>query len=171
MRTVHKAIEGGKPVGGPFTLVDHDGIECSLADFRGKLIVLYFGCTSCSEACPIDLFHIAEAIRGLGTFGEQIQPLFITIDPERDTPWQLSCYVPYFHRRFVGLTGSLDEIRDIADRYDVHFAKIALSGTSRYAMDHDAGIFLLDREGKVIDSVASGTRAGPLTDLFRTHLG
>jgi protein SCO1/2 len=165
-----RTLRTSMPVGGPFTLVDHDGIECSLSDFHGKLVVLAFGCVGCPEACAIDLFNIAETVRALGTSGEQIQPLFITIDPERDTPWRLSCYVPYFHPRFVGLTGTLDEIREVAFRYGVRFSKLMLDGSPRYRMDHDAEIFLLDREGRSLGSLPSGAGADRLLEAIRVHL-
>ena len=158
------------PVGGPFTLTDHADAPRALADYRGRLVMLYFGCTCCREVCPLDLFYIAETVRALGTEGDQVQPLFITVDPERDTPENLRRYVPYFHSRFVGLTGSIDEVRSIADRYNVHFAKIPVWGSSNYTIAHSAGIFLLDRAGTLVASFESGTKADRLAEVVRLHL-
>src|SRR2546430_1068051 len=107
---VDDAMWAKTSTGRAITLVDHTGVRRSLGEFRGKLVVLYFGYTSCPNICPTDLFYIAEMVRGFGAAGDQIQPVFITIDPERDTPEQLKRYVPYFHPRFVGLTGSAEEI-------------------------------------------------------------
>jgi cytochrome oxidase Cu insertion factor (SCO1/SenC/PrrC family) len=153
-----------------FALVDHLGVRRSLGDFRGKLIVLYFGYTSCTDVCPTDLFYIAEMVRGFGATGDQIQPVFVTIDPERDTPEQLKRYIPHFHPRFVGLTGNVDEIRSVADRYKVYFAKAPVSGSPNYLMDCSADTLLLDREGKVLRAFPSGTNADRLTEGILAQL-
>jgi cytochrome oxidase Cu insertion factor (SCO1/SenC/PrrC family) len=164
------AIWAKTSTGRAFALVDHTGVRRSLGDFRGKLVVLYFGYTSCPDVCSIDLFYIAEMVRGFGTTGDQIQPVFITIDPERDTPDDLKRYIPYFHPRFIGLTGSAEEIRGVADQYKVYFAKAPVSGSPNYMMNHSANILLLDRQGKFLGSFRSGTKAGRLTEGIRAHL-
>ena len=153
-----------------FALVDHTGVRRSLGDFRGKLVVLYFGYMSCPDVCSSDLFYIAETVRGFGTSGDQIQPVFITIDPERDTQEQLKRYIPYFHPRFVGLTGTADEIRGVADRYKVYFAKVPASGSPNYTMDRSADTLLLDREGKILRAFPLGTKSDRLTEGIRSQL-
>ena len=167
---VDDAMWAKTSTGRAIALVDHTGVRRSLGDFRGKLVVLYFGYTACPHVCSIDLFYIAETLRGFGTTGDQIQPVFITIDPERDTPEQLKRYIPYFHPRFVGLTGNVDEIRGVADRYKVYFAKVPVSGSPNYLMDRSADTLLLDREGKVLRAFPSGTRADRLTEGIRAQL-
>ena len=92
------------PIGGPFALTDHRGKLRYDSEFRGKLLVIYFGYTYCPDICPTDLMAISQAIVALGTAGDMVQPLFITIDPERDTKARLAEYVPVFHRRLIGLT-------------------------------------------------------------------
>jgi protein SCO1 len=167
---VDDAMRAKTSIGRGFALVDHTGVRRSLADFRGKLVVLYFGYTYCPDVCPTDLFYIAEMMRGFGAMGDQIQPVFITIDPERDTPEHLRRYIPYFHPRFVGLTGNVDEIRGVADRYKVYFAKVPVSGSPNYMMDCSADTLLLDREGKVLRAFPSGTKADRLTEGIRAQL-
>ena len=92
---------GKEPIGGPFALIDHTGRPRTDADFRGKLLLIYFGFTYCSDACPTDLQAIATALDRLGPMGEAVQPLFVTVDPEKDTPEQLSAYVALFHPRLT----------------------------------------------------------------------
>src|SRR5215211_6076043 len=103
-----------EPIGGAFSLSDHNGQRRTDADFRGKLLLVYFGFTFCSDVCPIDLQSIATALDGLGPAGAQVQPLFITVDPEKDTPAQLKSYVALFHPRMIGLTGDAREIKRVA---------------------------------------------------------
>ena len=112
-----------EPVGGPFTLIDHDGRPRTDADFRGKLMLIYFGFTFCSNTCPTDLQAIAGSLDQLGAAGDAVQPLFITVDPEKDTPAQLKGYVRLFHPRMIGLTGSPKQIRKVANDYKVYYAK------------------------------------------------
>jgi protein SCO1/2 len=108
-----------EPIGGPFALVDHDGRPRTDADFRGKLLLVYFGFTYCPDVCPTDLQAIGLALDCLGAAGESVQPLFITLDPERDTPQHLADYVPLFHPRAVGLSGDEAAIRGAARAYKV----------------------------------------------------
>ena len=103
-----------EPVGGPFALIDHTGEPRTDADFRGKLLLVYFGFTFCPDICPTDLQAIGLAVDQLGAAGESVQPLFITVDPERDTPEHLADYVSLFHPRLIGLTGSREAIRQAA---------------------------------------------------------
>jgi protein SCO1/2 len=164
---VDDAIWAKTSTGRAIALVDHTGVRRSLGDFRGKWVVLYFGYTSCPHVCSIDLFYIAEMVRGFGTTGDEIQPVFITIDPERDTPEHLKRYIPHFHPRLVGLTGNVDEIRNVADRYKVYFAKVPVGGSPNYMIDRSADTLLLDREGKVLRAFPSGTKADRLTEGVR----
>jgi cytochrome oxidase Cu insertion factor (SCO1/SenC/PrrC family) len=97
-----------EPIGGSFTLIDHNGAKRTDADFRGKLMLVYFGFTSCPDICPTDLQAIGLAVDQLGKGAEQVQPIFVTVDPERDTPQLLADYVPMFHPRLIGLSGELN---------------------------------------------------------------
>ena len=108
---------GKEPIGGSFTLVDHTGKQRTDADFRGKLVIIYFGFTSCPDVCPTDLMAIGQAVDKLGAAGDSVQVLFVTLDPERDTVAHLADYVPFFHPRLIGLTGDAAHIREAARAY------------------------------------------------------
>src|SRR6266702_8237422 len=125
-------------VGGPFTLTDQTGKQRSDTDFRGKLMIVYFGYTYCPDVCPTDLMAITQALDALGPAAEALQPVFITIDPERDTK-VLADYVSSFHHSLVGLTGSLDEIRKVATSYKAFYAKVPGERGGEYSIDH-AGV-------------------------------
>src|SRR5712691_10320613 len=109
-------------VGGPFTLTDQTGMQRSDTDFRGKLMIVYFGYTYCPDVCPTDLMAITQALDALGSAAEGVQPIFITIDPERDTNL-LKDYVAAFHHSFVGLTGPPEEIRKVTNSYKAFYLK------------------------------------------------
>jgi cytochrome oxidase Cu insertion factor (SCO1/SenC/PrrC family) len=135
------------PIGGPFTFIDHNGKQRSSKEFADKLLVIYFGYTYCPDICPLDLMTIAAAIERLGALGAQTQPLFITVDPERDTPEQLALYVPSIHPRLVGFTGSLRDIRQVALAYKVYFAKVPGKRPDDYLIDHTSFVYFADHEG------------------------
>jgi protein SCO1/2 len=106
--------------GGPFTLTSHTGARVSDRDFRGRLMLVYFGFTNCADTCPGDLLTIGHALERLGAAQERIQPLFVTVDPETDTPEAMATYLEHFHPRIVGLTGSEAEIAAVTKAYRVH---------------------------------------------------
>jgi protein SCO1/2 len=158
-----------EPVGGPFELVDHTGHIRTERDFRGKLMLVYFGFTYCPDVCPTDLQAIGLAMDRLGSDADNVQPLFITVDPERDTPQHLAEYVPLFHPRLIGLTGSLDAIHKAADAYKVYSAKVSL-GKDNYTVDHTAFIYLMDRDGGYLGFFPPGTSADRMIEIIRPHL-
>jgi protein SCO1/2 len=170
-RLMNELMSGKYPVGAPFTLTDPDGRRVALADFRGKLVLLYFGYTTCPDVCPTDLAMIGQALRELGPSADEVQPLFVTLDPERDTPAVLREYASAFHPRFVALSGSEDEIRRVATDFKVFFEKVQPPGAKTYAIDHTAYTFLLDREGKFVILFPPGTEAGRMAEMLREHTG
>lgn len=135
--------------GGPFSLIDHTGKAVSDEDFLGDLVLMVFGYTFCPDVCPTTLQRVVEALDLLGGQGEQVQPLFVTIDPERDSPKVLAAYVSAFHPRMVGLTGSADQVRRITGNYRVYHAKVG-SDDSDYLMDHSAYIYLVGADGRLL---------------------
>lgn len=157
-----------EPVGGPFALVDQNGKRRTDADFRGKLMLVYFGYTYCPDICPTDLLQMGLAVEKLGAAGEAVQPLFVTLDPERDTPRQLGAYVPHFHPRFLGLSGPASAIRKAADAYKVYYKKVP--GQIGYTIDHTAFIYLMDREGRYLGFFPPGTSAERMLEFIRPHL-
>ena len=169
-RLMNELMSGRVPVGGPFVLADAAGRRVALADFRGKLVLLYFGYATCPDVCPTDLGIIAQTLRDLGDAGDQVQPVFVTLDPERDTPEVLREYAAAFHPRLVALTGTEGEIRRVATDYKVFFEKVPLAGTKTYAIDHTAYTFLLDREGRFVILFPPGTEAGRMVEMLREQL-
>ena len=133
---------GRGPVGGPFTLTDQNGKRRSDSDFRGKLMIVYFGYTYCPDVCPADLMAITQALDALGPAAEDVQPLFITIDPERDTAL-LAEYVSAFHHSLIGLTGSPEEIRKVANAYKAYYVKVPDERSGGY-VDRPHGRHLFD---------------------------
>ena len=158
------------PIGGPFALIDHDGRPRTDADFRGKLLLIYFGYTYCSDICPTDLQSISSAIDRLGPAGDAVQPLFITVDPEHDTPETIKLYVALLHPRLIGLTGSASEIKTVARAYKVYYAKAERTKKSDRLIDHSGFIFLVGRAGEYLGFFPPGTPADRLIDGIRPHL-
>jgi protein SCO1 len=154
---------GKASVGGPFALTDHTGKPVTDADFRGKYMLVSFGFTFCPDVCPAALQLMAAAIDQLGTKGQRVTPLFITIDPERDTAEQLARYVPSFHPRMVGLTGTSAQIAAVAKAYRVYYQKTKDERSSApYTMDHSTIIYLMDPAGEFVSHF---THATPLATL------
>ena len=158
-----------EPVGGPFALVDQEGHPRTDADFRGKLLLVYFGFTACPDICPTDLQEMARALTLLGAEGETVQPLFVTLDPERDTAAHLAEYVPLFHPRLIGLTGGPEAIRRAADAYKVFYEKVAREGGG-YTIDHTGFVYLMDRSGGYLGFFPPGTSAERMLTILRPHL-
>jgi protein SCO1/2 len=160
---------GHGTVGGPFTLTDQAGKKRSDSDFRGKLMIVYFGYTFCPDICPADLMAITQALDALGSAAEGIQPIFITIDPKRDTK-VLGEYLAAFHKSFVGLTGTPEEIRKVANAYKAFYAKLPPSPSGEYAIDHTGIIYLMGRDGEYLGFMPPQTDPQKLTEILRKHL-
>lgn len=169
-RLMSELMSGKAEVGGPFTLADQWGKTRSLAEFRGKLVLLYFGYTYCPDVCPTDLAVIGETLRRLGPQAESVQPLFITLDPARDTPEVLREYVAAFHPRFIALRGSEQETERIALRYKVFFEKVKPAKGGAYLLDHMAFTFLLDRNGGYVAFFPPGTGSDRMATMLRETL-
>jgi protein SCO1/2 len=139
----------GVALGGPFTLVDHTGRTVTERDFAGRALLVYFGYTYCPDVCPTELGTIAAAMDAMGPAGERVTPVFISIDPERDTPEALADYVSRFHPRLIGLTGSAEQVAQAARAYRVYYAKVAPRDTTGYLMDHSSFIYFVGPDGRV----------------------
>jgi protein SCO1/2 len=159
-----------EPIGGPFALTDQNGMRRTDADFRGKLMLVYFGFTYCPDVCPTDLLQMALAVDQLGQAGEMVQPVFITVDPERDTPEHLKHYMPLFHPRFVGLTGDAIAIQAAARAYRVYYKKVEWGDRSDYTVDHSAFIYLVGRDGEYLGFFPPGASAERLVEILRPRL-
>jgi cytochrome oxidase Cu insertion factor (SCO1/SenC/PrrC family) len=158
------------PIGGSFALTDHTGQPRSDLDFRGKLMVIYFGYTYCPDICPTDLLSISQALTLLGKAAEAVQPIFISVDPERDTVAHLADYVTAFHPRLLGLTGTSDSIREVAIAYKVYYAKADDRRSQDYVVDHTAFIYLVGKDGRYLGFLPSGTTPERLSDIVMGKL-
>ncbi len=135
-------------VGGPFTLVDHTGKTVTDKDFRGRYIMVFFGFTHCPDVCPTGLQVISAALDQVGAKADKVVPLMITVDPERDTPEQLAGYVPSFHPRLVGLTGTSEQVAGALKAYRGYAKKVEdPKSTAGYTYDHTALVYLMDPKG------------------------
>ena len=138
----------GADYGKNFALTDHHGQPRTLADFKGKVVTIFFGYTQCPDVCPTALSGMSEVMQQLGADGDRLQVLFVTVDPERDTPELLAEYVPVFDKRFLGLYGTPDKIAEIAKDFRVFYRKSGdLAG--HYTIDHSAGTYVFDPEGRL----------------------
>jgi cytochrome oxidase Cu insertion factor (SCO1/SenC/PrrC family) len=160
---------GRGTVGGPFTLTDTTGKPRSDSEFRGKLMIVYFGYTYCPDVCPADLMAITQALDVLGSAAEGIQPVFITVDPERDTK-VLTDYVAAFHPSLVGLTGSPEEIRKVANSYKAFYVKVPTERSGEYSIDHAGVIYLMGRNGEYLGFMPPQTGPDRLTEILRKYL-
>ncbi|MBA2402352.1 MAG: SCO family protein [Bradyrhizobium sp.] len=156
-----------EPIGGPFALIDQMGTPRSEQDFKGKLLLVYFGFTYCPDICPTDLQAIGLAIDQLGAAGDKVQPLFITVDPERDTSAHLAGYVSLFHPRLIGLTGDAAAIRKAADAYKVYYAKVANEAGTDYTVDHSAFVYLMGADGQYLGFLPPGTTPERIAEAIR----
>jgi cytochrome oxidase Cu insertion factor (SCO1/SenC/PrrC family) len=147
-------ITGHADVGGPFRLTDQHGKTVSDADFRGRYMLIYFGYSFCPDVCPTTLGVMAQALDKLGGDARRVTPIFITIDPERDTPQVLADYMKAFGPSFVGLTGSVAAIKDAEKKYRVYAVKKPLGSSNgsggAYGMDHSSVLYLVGPNGKMI---------------------
>lgn len=136
-------------VGGPFRLVDQNGRTVTEADFKGKPFLVFFGFTHCPDICPTALFEMSEMLRRLGTDAEKMSALFISVDPERDTPVALKDYLQSFHPRISALTGTQAEVDAVTKGYKAYAKRVPLDGGG-YTMDHSAIVYLMDRDGRFV---------------------
>jgi len=150
---------GTAAIGGPFTLVAHDGRIVTDQTYRGKWMLIYFGYTFCPDACPTALTNVSTALETLGNEADKVQPLFITVDPRRDTRQVLGEYLKSFDPRIIGLTGSEEQTTAAAKVYRVYFEPSKDEGGDNYLVDHSSYVYLMDPSGKFV-GVIMGTMPG-----------
>ena len=160
---------GQADVGGPFQLTDQHGKPVSDQAFRGRYMLIYFGYSFCPDVCPTTLAVMAQALEKLGGKSSQVVPVFITIDPERDTPKVLDEYMKSFGPTFVGLTGSPDQIKTVEKRYRVYAVKKPLEG-GNYGMDHSSVIYLMGPDGKMVSFYDEAVSPDDLAKDLRAKL-
>lgn len=145
-----------------FALTDHNGKARSLADFKGKAVVIFFGYTQCPDVCPTTMAEMASVMKLLGNDAEKVQVLFVTVDPERDTQALLSAYVPTFDPRFLGLSGDQAATVKVAKEFKVYYQKAAGKTADSYTMDHTAGSYVFDPQGRIRLFLKHGQGAEPI---------
>lgn len=153
-----------------FSLIDHHGDVRQLADYQGKVVALFFGFTHCPDICPTTMADLAAAMRLLGDESDEVQVLFVTVDPERDTPDVLAQFVPSFDPRFVGLTGTVEDIEKTAKTFKIYYAKQQESGQKGYSFDHSAGVYVYDKQGKIRVYMKYGQKPDELAHDLRSLL-
>ncbi|MDO9206192.1 SCO family protein [Methylotenera sp.] len=139
----------GADFGQSFSLTDHTGKLRSMADFKGKVVALFFGYTHCPDVCPTTMHDLKLAMKLLGDQSDQVQVLFVTLDPVRDSQALLAQFIPSFDPRFIALRGSEEEIAATAAVFKIYAKKIEAQGKGGYTVDHSAGMYVFDKEGKI----------------------
>jgi protein SCO1/2 len=157
----------GVEYGRDFALTDHHGRPRTLADFKGKVVTLFFGFTQCPDVCPTSLSTMSAVLQQLGDDAQQVQVLFVTVDPERDTEALLADYVPAFDPRFLALRGDLEHTAEVAREFRVFYRKSGDTSGTAYTVDHTAGTYIIDPQGQLrlhvkhaqsVDSIAADIR-------------
>ena len=158
-------VSGKALVGGPFALVDGGGKRVTEQDYRGRYMLVFFGFTSCPDVCPAGLQLISAALEKIGPKADRVTPLFITLDPERDTPEKVASYVKNFNPRIVGLSGTPDDIAKVAKAYRVYYQKVPTEGGTpgNYSLDHSSIIYLMDPNGEYVTHFTPTTTVEQLT--------
>lgn len=165
--------EESVPIGGPFTLVSHEGQTVTDQDFRGRYMLIYFGYSYCPDVCPVELSKMTRALEILDEDKialDTVQPLFITVDPERDTVEQMARYVSLFHPKLMGLTGSVKQMKQATDAYRVYAKKSGDVDSDAYLMDHASMILLMGPDGQFVDFFSSRETAENIADSLRNLL-
>lgn len=154
-----------RQLGGEFELLDTDGKPFKLGSLRGKVVLIYFGYTGCPDACPTDMILFRDLLERLSSKSGQVQPLFISVDPLRDTPEQLNAYTAAFSPAIRALSGSERKLRQVAKAYGSHFTYVGRApGSTVYTVDHSVNIYVVNRQGKLVGVIPFGT---PLDDVVR----
>ncbi len=160
----------GAPYASKLDLPDADGKPRTLADFKGKVVVVFFGYTQCPDVCPSTMAELSDVKRQLGPDGARVQGIFVTVDPERDTPTLLKAYVGNFGPDFIALRGTPEQTKEVARDFKVFFAKVAGRTEGSYTMDHTAGLFVFDTLGKVRLFTRHGSGSEALRDDLKQLL-
>ncbi len=157
-------------IGGPFTLTDHNGSRITEKSFPGKFLLITFGYTFCPDICPTGLATITAALERLGKTADSIQPLFISVDPDRDTPDALATYITHFHPKMVGLTGNKDEIDAVTKTYRVLRQVVNQDDASEYLLNHTTFFYLVDPSGKIARIFRHATSVSALAEAISDQL-
>jgi len=142
----------------PLTLTDHTGKLRTMSDFKGKAVVLFFGYTHCPDVCPTTMSDLKNAMKLLGDKSDQVQVLFVTVDPARDTQEVLAQFVPSFDKRFIGMRGNAQETKETLENFKIFYSKVEGKSENDYTIDHSAGMYAFDKAGKIRLYMAYGMK-------------
>ena len=158
-------------IGGEFTLTDHNGNEFNSEQMKGKLSLVYFGFTFCPDICPTSLQKLTNVLTTLDKYQIDVLPIFITVDPSRDTQGLLKEYLAHFHPKLLGLTGTEEQIRGVADLYKVFYARAegADEAGKNYMLDHSSFVYLMDKNGKYLKHFYMNTKAEEIIEFIRIN--
>ncbi len=160
--------ESASSIGGPFALVDGDRKPVTDQDFRGKFMLVYFGYSFCPDVCPTTLNEVADAMDKLGPTAARVQPIFITVDPKRDTPDVMKLYTANFSPRLLGLTGTPDQIAKVAKEYRVYYAEHRTGpGPNDYSMDHSSILYLMGPDGQFIEPIPADDSGATIASVIQ----
>lgn len=160
----------GSDYGKDFELTDHNGQVRHIADFKGKVTVIFFGYTQCPDVCPTSMLELAEVKKLLGADGDKLQGLFVSLDPERDTPLVLKAYMENFDPSFLALSTTPDKLGEVARNFKVYYKKVPGKTPTSYTMDHSAGSYVYDTQGRLRLYSRYGSGAQSLADDIRLLL-
>ncbi|MBN66366.1 MAG: SCO family protein [Rickettsiales bacterium] len=162
---------GEAAIGGAFTLTDHNGNVVTDKDLLGKYSLVFFGFTHCPDICPTSLLIISNVLEQADVPSEQITPVFISVDPERDTPETMAKYVSHFHPSLIGMTGTDEQIKQVTDAYKVYYAKVQQENSALgYSVDHSGFIYLMDPQGKYVTHYPHNVTQQALTESLKQHV-
>ncbi len=156
-------------IGGDFVLTDQTGAEFSSEKLKGKLSLIYFGFTYCPDICPTSLHKLTEVINTLDKYRIDVTPVFITIDPERDTAGLLKEYLGHFHPKYIGLTGTNAQVKDVADKFKVYYAKVVSNEGKQYMLDHSSFVYLMDKQGKYLKHFSLASSPQEIVEFIRVN--
>ena len=169
-RPVERVVEGTAAIGGSFKLVDQKNNLVTSESLKGKFTLVYFGFTNCPDICPLTLATMTQALSMAGPVADDVLPLFITVDPERDTVTVMADYVANFHPRFLGLTGTLDQVRAATSAYRVYFKKAKVVSPEDYMVDHSGSVYLMDQTGAYMTHFKPNATPEQMAARLRTDL-
>lgn len=161
---------GTADIGGPFALTTHEGLEVTHETYEGQYTLVYFGYTFCPDVCPLGLMLMQDVMELLGPDANDIQPLFITVDPERDTPAILKDFIEPFHPRLIGLTGTAEAVSEVAEAYKMYYRRAEFEDVDGYGIDHMNIFYLMGPDGAYVAHFLSPTSPKDVAEAIRGHL-
>ena len=163
-------VAGASLIGGAFSLIDHTGAAVTEKNFQDKYMLVFFGFTNCPSVCPLGLSRMTRALKQIDDFESQITPVFITVDPERDTPERMTTYLGYYHPSFVGLTGSEEQLEQVKTAYRAYSFKSKDPDSDNYSYDHSSMIYLMDKQGQYITHFSDQTSVDEMSVIVQKNM-